>query len=284
MDFINLKNGETLAYERVGNGDNYLLCIHGNFSGLKHYSRLMNNVPKGYTLIVPDMRGFGSSTYNTRITCLKDFAEDLNEFLDVLGIDKCAVLGWSLGGGVAMELAVFAPQKVTKLFLQNPTSCFGYPLYKQLSTGEWVPFESPEDIGKNVAVKAMLDARDSGDDTVFRNMVNLPFYDKQEEEEYLTTFMQQANLLDADWALAVFNMTDKQSAYSMGTNTVKDIKCPVVITSGDHDHMVFPHMVQENLDAFEGRARLITYENCGHSPMIEKTEQFLKDLNEFLAS
>ncbi len=284
MDFVNLKNGETLAYERVGNGENILLCIHGNFSGLKHYRRLMNNVPDGWTLIVPDMRGFGSSTYNARITCLKDFAEDLNEMLDILGINQVAVLGWSLGGGVAMELAVLAPEKVTKLFLQNPTSCFGYPLYKQLPSGEYAPFESPEDIGTNVAVKAMLDARITGDDTVFRNMVNLPFCDNQEKEEYLATFMQQANLLDADWALAVFNMTDKQSAYSIGTNTVKDIKCPVVITRGDHDHMVFPHMVQENIDAFEGRARLITYENCGHSPMIEKTEEFLKDLNEFLAS
>ncbi len=284
MEFVNLKNGETLAYERVGEGENILLCIHGNFSSHKHYRRLMNNVPDGWTLIVPDLRGFGDSTYNTRITCLKDFAEDLNEMLDVLGIAKCAVLGWSLGGGVAMELAVLAPEKVTKLFLQNPTSCYGYPLLNQLPSGAYVPFKSPEDLGNNIAIAALLSAQRSGMDRLYRNTVHLPFYDKEEEDEFISTFMVQRNLLDADWALAVFNMTDRPSIYSDGTNTAKDIVCPITITAGDRDHMVTFAMLQQNLEAFLGKAKLIMYKDCGHSPIIEKTEEFLKDLNEFLAS
>ncbi len=283
MEFVNLKNGEMLAYERVGNGDKYLLCIHGNFSSHKHYARLMNNVPQGYTLIVPDMRGFGDSTYNTRITCLKDLAEDLKDLCDILGIDECAVLGWSLGGGVAMELAVLAPKLVTKLFLMNPTSCYGYPLVNQLPSGEYVPFRSPEDLGNNIAVAALLSAQRSGMDNLYRATVHLPFYDKEEEDEFIGCFMQQKNLLDADWALAVFNMTDRPSIYCEGSNTVKDIQCPITITAGDRDHMVSPKMLQENLEAFLGRAKLIVYKDCGHSPIIEKTELFLEHLNEFLA-
>ncbi len=283
MEFVNLKNGETLAYERVGKGEKILFCIHGNFSSHKHFRRLMNNPPKGYTLILPDLRGFGESSYNTRITCLKDFAEDLKELCEILEIKECAVLGWSLGGGVAMELAVLAPQTVTKLFLQNPTSCYGYPLVNQLPNGTYVPFKNPEELATNVAIGALLSAQRSGMDRLYRDTVHLPFYDSEEEDEFIGCFMAQKNLLDADWALAVFNMTDKPNLYGEGSNTVKDIVCPVTITAGDKDHMVPYPMLQQNLEAFLGKAKLIVYQDCGHSPIIEKTEEFLKDLNEFLA-
>ena len=283
MEFITLNNGEQLAYMRVGSGEKKLLAIHGNYGSSIDFRRLINNPPANCEVIIPDLRGFGDSSYNTRITCLKDFAEDLVDLCDKLGIaSDLYVLGWSLGGGVAMEMAILAPTLVKKLFLMNSTSCYGYPLYKQDSKGAYVAFSSPEDLGTNPFIAALQYAQKSGKDQVYRDMVHLKFYDDEEKEEFLSTFLKQRNLLDADWALAVFNITDKPNVYGEGTGTLYDIKCPVVLTTGDADIMVPYALVKQNIEAFMDRAKLIVYKNCGHSPIIEKTEEVLRDIAEFL--
>ena len=150
MEYIVLDNGEKIAYRRVGEGKK-LLVLHGNFGSSLHFRRLIDNPPAGVELILPDMRGFGESSYNTRITCLKDFALDMVELCAKLGIERLPVLGWSLGGGVAMEMAALAPELVEKLFLMNSTSCYGYPLYNVDDKGKFVPFRSPEEIASNPA-------------------------------------------------------------------------------------------------------------------------------------
>lgn len=283
MEFITLNNGENIAYVRVGSGEKKLLAIHGNYGSSIDFRRLIDNPPANCEVILPDLRGFGDSTYNTRITCLKDFAKDLIDFCEKLGITSdLYVLGWSLGGGVAMEMAIEAPSLVKKLFLMNATSVYGYPLYKENSKREYVAYTSPEDLATNPFIAALYYAQKSGKDQVYRDMVHLTFKDDAEKEEFLSTFLKQRNLLDADWALAVFNITDKPNVYGVGTGEVYDIKCPVILTTGDKDIMVPYVLVKQNIEAFMDRAKLIVYKDCGHSPIIEKTEETLKDIAEFL--
>src|SRR5690554_611721 len=120
---MKIANGETLAYIEAGDPKNdTLLLVHGNFSSGAHYYRAINNLSPEFHIIAPDMRGFGDSTYNNRISTLKELGDDLILLLDELKIEKAFVLGWSLGGGVVMEMAAHHPKRVEKLVLVASTT------------------------------------------------------------------------------------------------------------------------------------------------------------------
>jgi pimeloyl-ACP methyl ester carboxylesterase len=71
---------------------------------------------KQFWTIAPDLRGYGSSRTNQPFQ-MQDHLIDLEALLDRLKIDECLVLGWSLGGILAMELALKLPERVRGLIL-----------------------------------------------------------------------------------------------------------------------------------------------------------------------
>ncbi|HPG43948.1 MAG TPA: alpha/beta hydrolase, partial [Acholeplasmataceae bacterium] len=106
---IVLKNGEVIHYVEKGTGDKTLLLIHGNFSSSLHYTPLLERLPKDIRVIAPDLRGYGDSSYYRRIHSLKELADDMALFLEAKRIHEVDVVGWSLGGGVALEMAAHYP-------------------------------------------------------------------------------------------------------------------------------------------------------------------------------
>lgn len=75
-----------------------------------------DHLSRQFQTIAPDLRGYGKSRA-TRAFEMSDHLADLELLLDRLGIDRCLVLGWSLGGILAMELALRSPGRVTGLIL-----------------------------------------------------------------------------------------------------------------------------------------------------------------------
>lgn len=69
-----------------------------------------------YQTLAPDLRGYGASRV-TQHYQLEDHLDDLIELLDTQQISQCIVLGWSLGGILAMELALRQPERITGLIL-----------------------------------------------------------------------------------------------------------------------------------------------------------------------
>ncbi len=133
---ITLKNGEVYKYVEQGQGDQVLLLIHGNFSSSLHFTPLLERLPKNIKVIAPDLRGYGDSSYYRRISSLNDFAEDVHMFIEAKEIKSYHVVGWSLGGGVALELAAHHPEAVESLVLINSTTHKGYPVFKKGADGK----------------------------------------------------------------------------------------------------------------------------------------------------
>jgi pimeloyl-ACP methyl ester carboxylesterase len=69
-----------------------------------------------YQILAPDLRGYGASQVRHDYR-LEDHLDDLIELLDTQHIDRCIVLGWSLGGILGMELALRYPRRITGLIL-----------------------------------------------------------------------------------------------------------------------------------------------------------------------
>ncbi|MEH1904438.1 MAG: alpha/beta hydrolase [Nostoc sp.] len=93
-----------------------ILGLHGHPGTGRSLSVFTNHLSKRYQTFAPDLRGYGKSRCNSNFD-MNDHLTDLEALLDRFKIEKCLVLGWSLGGILAMELALRLPERVTGLIL-----------------------------------------------------------------------------------------------------------------------------------------------------------------------
>ncbi|GAB1542293.1 alpha/beta hydrolase [Scytonema sp. NUACC21] len=93
-----------------------ILCLHGHPGSGSSLCVFTNHLSKRFQTFAPDLRGYGKSRYNRNFK-MHDHLTDLENLLDRFQIDKCLILGWSLGGILAMELALRLPERVTGLIL-----------------------------------------------------------------------------------------------------------------------------------------------------------------------
>ncbi|WP_066890851.1 alpha/beta fold hydrolase [Clostridium nigeriense] len=286
---VTLSNGETLTYREEGLGNKVILLIHGNMSSSKHWDILVDKIKNKFKIIAVDMRGFGGSSYNKPINSLNDFAKDIEEFLNIINIENCSVIGWSTGGGVALELAANISEKIEKVVLLESVGIKGYPIAKKdkngLPTNELL--KTKEEIAEDpIQVKPVLEALKTNNKEFYRTLWNAAIYTHNKPaddlyEEYLEDMLTQRNLVDVDYALATFNMTNENNGVNDGSNKYNLVKAPVLILQGDRDYVV-PMSMAEETNKYIKNSKVIVLKDSGHSPMIDSMSQLLDELNKFL--
>ena len=157
----------TTAYLSAGTpGKPRLLLLHGNVSSAVFYEHLMERLADDFEMLAPDFRCFGhSSALPIDATRgMRDFSDDIAEFLHAVGWDRFHLFGWSMGGGVAMQYAIDHPRQVQSLILQAPLSPFGFGG----SYGEAGAPVEPAGLGSGAACtnQALLQAIRTGDRTL----------------------------------------------------------------------------------------------------------------------
>jgi len=115
-------NGININYKIEGEGEP-LLLIGGWGSDLNMWKLQLPTFRKHFGVIVFDNRGAGKSDKPPGPYSMKGMADDAIGLLDYLKIDKASVLGYSMGGAIAQEIAINYPQRVTKLVLCNTACC-----------------------------------------------------------------------------------------------------------------------------------------------------------------
>lgn len=93
-----------------------VLCLHGHPGSGRSMSVFAQPLSQQFQILAPDLRGYGQSPTRQPFE-MQDHLPDLSALLDRLGISRCLVLGWSLGGILAMELALSRPELVSGLIL-----------------------------------------------------------------------------------------------------------------------------------------------------------------------
>lgn len=122
-----------LNYIDKGTGE-VLILLHGNGEYLEYFEHQIEFFSKKYRVIALDTRGHGKSPRGEKPFTIRQFAEDLKEFMDELGIEKAHVLGFSDGGNIAMIFAMKYPERVNKVILNGANLyAFGVKLGCQLS-------------------------------------------------------------------------------------------------------------------------------------------------------
>ena len=100
-----------------------VLMLHGGgpgASGLSNYARNVQALARSFRVLVPDMPGYGQSTKGVGDDPFGDIAAAMLGLLDALDVERAHVVGNSLGGGVALRMALEQPQRIGRVVLMGP--------------------------------------------------------------------------------------------------------------------------------------------------------------------
>jgi pimeloyl-ACP methyl ester carboxylesterase len=108
-----------------------MVFVHGNLSTSRFFEEMLLDLPADVRGIAPDLRGFGRTEAKPidATRGLRDFSDDLHSLLEETGLPgggKPHLVGWSVGGAVAMQYAIDHPKLVASLTLLAPMSPFGF--------------------------------------------------------------------------------------------------------------------------------------------------------------
>jgi pimeloyl-ACP methyl ester carboxylesterase len=287
---VTLQNNEQYYYIDQGEGEKVFVLLHGNMSSGVHYKPLIERLEKEYRIIAPDMRGFGDSTYKKPITKLEDLADDVIDLLRILGIKQYYLAGWSTGGAIAMAMAAKQPDAVEKLVLLESCSYRGYPIFKkdenfQPIVGEY--YQSKEEMALDpVQIAPLIPVFEQKQKAVIKAVWDQAIYtvnkpQPEDDELFLDETLKQRNLVDIDWGLMCFNMSNFSNGVTLGDGTIQDVTCPVLSVWGDKDVVVLEYMIDETVEALENATK-VTLQNSGHNPLVDRLDELIIHINNFL--
>lgn len=108
-------NDVRIWYAVYGHGEPVIL-VHGGLANSNYWGNQVPVLAKQYRVIVMDSRGHGRSTRNRQPYSYDLMASDVLALMDFLKIKKAALIGWSDGAIIGLDIAIHHPERLTKLF------------------------------------------------------------------------------------------------------------------------------------------------------------------------
>lgn len=321
---------EANILERPGqDGGRAVVLIHGNTSSSLFWQPTMLRLPADVHAVAIDLRGFGDSETKPvdATRGLRDFSDDVIVVVRTLGIDSANFVGWSMGGGVLMQLMIDAPELVRSATLVAPVSPYGFgPLRRDGSlavadaAGSGAGGVNPDFLDRMRNRDLSADAPTSPR-SVYRSAYVKPGYEDEYEdiwvESMLSSKLVMGNFLgdsvpSENWpgfAPGTQGLHNAMSPLYFNTTGIVDLepKPPVLWVRGTDDAIVsdasffdvnnlgklgaipgWPGeelappqlMVSQTRDVLDryreagGEVTEVELADCGHSPHLEKPEQF----------
>lgn len=107
-----------LYYKEAGEGEP-LILLHGNGENSGYFVHQIEYFKEKYHVYAIDTRGHGKSPRGTRPFTISQFADDLLAFMNLHGLEKVNILGFSDGGNIALLFALRHPKRVKRLILNG---------------------------------------------------------------------------------------------------------------------------------------------------------------------
>ena len=250
-----------------------ILCLHGHPGSSAAMSVFTQPLAQRFRTITPDLRGYGKSPIDQSFA-MADHLEDLDAVLDQQQISECLILGWSLGGILAMELALRWPERITGLILIGTAA---HP------RGSHPPISWQDNLNTGLAglINWVNPAWDwnietFGKRSLFRHLVR-----NHTDEVY--------NRLANEGITAYFQTTRYatqalQTAINQRYNRVGDlhqIQCPALVLAGECDRHITAEASQETASHLP-KAEYKCYTNVAHLFPWEIPDQMMADIEAWL--
>lgn len=244
-----VKEENGFRYYETGKGP-VLMLLHGLFGALSNYHHLIMHFSENHTVCVPLLPLFELSPEETSVRRMVTYVSDL---VKLKGYNDMVVVGNSLGGHIALLYILDEPEKVKALVLTASSGLFeeafgsSYPRksdYEYIKTKTQSTFYEPE-----MATKDLVDE-------VF-DIVN-----------------------NREKALRVLYMARSALKHNIREH-ISSITVPVLLIWGKDD-TITPAFVGEEFHKLFPNSELHILDHCGHAPMMEKPEEFISLLENFV--
>jgi pimeloyl-ACP methyl ester carboxylesterase len=250
-----------------------VVLIHGVLVSHWEWKDLVPGiVGAGHEVIAFDLPGFGESDRPSP----RDYRYDCDAFLstivgvlDALGVERAALVGHSLGGGLALYTAANRPERVDRLAVLDPL------VYEPVMPLEVWPVLLPW-VGPILFRTAFT--RGLGKRAMKRDIYRDPSFATDERIDYVWERLYRAGGIEA--AHAVMRMTRDPAPIR---RAIRAVRAPIAIVWGEDDR-IFPVAGARKLAADLPGAQVRIIPVCGHSPNEERPAETLRALLPFLAS
>ncbi len=111
-------NGQNIYYQKIGGGKP-LIMLHGWGQDVSTFWQNAKGLEDKFTIFLIDLPGFGRSDLPKKTFTVTDYAEIVKKFIEKMALKKVNLLGHSLGGRIAIKLAMKNPKLLDKLILED---------------------------------------------------------------------------------------------------------------------------------------------------------------------
>lgn len=248
-------------YEAYGRGQPVIL-LHGWLGSWGYWLKTMETLKNQYRCYALDFWGFGDSGKRRSSYYVNDFVGLVDQFMDRLGIEAAPIVGHSMGGTVALALAINKPERVRRVIVVgSPVVGNSLNIFLRLAGKPWIAsivWRLPTAL--NLGIKLFS-----------------PYVVKDAPEWYemITRDISRTTLEAFFSSIGSLHETDLRPQ-------LPKVSAPVMGIYGVGDNVVHPNQanVISQRAAFS-RVKIMSY--SGHFPMLDEPQAFNEQLAEFLA-
>ena len=256
-------NGVDIDYSVEGHGEPLVMIM--GLGGARSSWRYQTGFFKRYYRTVAfDNRGVGKTGTSAGPYTIKTMAEDTIGLMDHLGIEKAHILGVSMGGMIAQEIAINHPERVDRLvlgctFAKAGTSAHSAKMNKAI---EAYGRSSQNEASQRRLISAMIDLSFNKRSS---RLLFLPFAKIAIRFSSISGILAQMN------AVSAHDTVDR----------LKMVRAPTLVITGTDDRLVSP-VSSEIIAKLVPNAKLVTMAGGGHTFFIEMHKEFNSEVLHFL--
>lgn len=237
-----------------------LVFVHGFMGGSRQWQGQVEALAPGRPVETVDLPGFGENAHLAAIDSIAGFADWVLGDLQARGIESFDLIGHSMGGMIAQEMAARAPARVARLVLYG-TGAEG------VLPGRFEPIGTSKQ-------RACSD----GPQATARRIAATWFLDREAAPAYEGC----AAIAECSSLSAILAGLDAMQGWS-GVQHLPEIRARTLVIWGDHDRTYPWSQTQQLWQSIPG-ASLAVIPGCAHAPHLEKPEIFNRILGDFLAA
>ena len=261
-----LANGIQTNYHEHGQGEPVLL-IHGSGPGVTGWANWRLTIPalaENFRVIAPDIVGFGYTERPADVQYnMATWLDHILGFMDALDIEKAHVVGNSFGGGLALAMAIRAPERVGRLVLMG-------------SAG--LPFTLTEGLDRVWGYTPSIDN--------MRGLLDLFAFDRNRVTDDLARMRYQASVRPGiqEAFAQMFPAPRQNGVNSLASDeaAIKALPHTTLIVHGREDKVI-PLATSFDLFSMIQKAQIHVFGQCGHWTQIEHAARFNKLICDFFA-
>jgi pimeloyl-ACP methyl ester carboxylesterase len=257
--------GIETSYLEAGTGETVLM-LHGSGPGVSALANWQRNIPalaQRFHVLAPDIIGFGTTERPKDIVySLRTWTDHVWAFMDAYGIDKARIVGNSLGGRIALQMATDQPDRIAKMVLMGTPGVGMTPTEGLAALRAYEPSHN--------AMRELLS--------------NYFAVDPAMITDELVKIRYEASIADGAYeAYRAMFFDPRHAGTELGIteNEVRAIATPTLLIHGREDKVV-PLQVSVAMLGLLPNADLHVFSACGHWTQIERADEFSAVVSDYL--